>query len=235
MWLSCSWPCYVGGCSGGPRTLPSSLYASLAQSCNTWRDMNDIYDNIDSLYSILGAYTNPAAIALHNAVNRPGSFSDADMLTAGAGGLSIHEETMQMVMWAMLSSPLMMSNDLPSIPPESKALLLNTEILAVSQDTTSFTFNVTGDHTYCRNLNGSAIALAGLHQTSLGPPTPILLSPATLPTSSQLSNCLLPVHAGVSSWAFRDAIAHQDLPSGTQAACMAAQPGACLVIATPIA
>ena len=29
--------------------------------CNTARDMNDIYDNIDSLYDIIGAYTNPAA------------------------------------------------------------------------------------------------------------------------------------------------------------------------------
>ena len=37
-----------------------------------------------------------------------GYFSDADMLTAGAGGLSTVEEEMQMVMWALFNSPLIM-------------------------------------------------------------------------------------------------------------------------------
>lgn len=41
------------------------------------RDMNDIYDNIDSLYDIIGAYTQPAAILAHNAINGPGYFADA--------------------------------------------------------------------------------------------------------------------------------------------------------------
>ena len=39
--------------------------------------MNDIYDNIDSLYDIIGAYTQPAAILAHNAINGPGYFADA--------------------------------------------------------------------------------------------------------------------------------------------------------------
>jgi hypothetical protein len=47
------------------------------------------------------------------------------MLTAGAGGLSLVEETMQMVMWALFNSPLVMSNDLPNIDAASKKLLLN--------------------------------------------------------------------------------------------------------------
>jgi len=235
MSLSCSWPCYVGGCGGGPATLSPHLYAQLRDSCNTWRDFNDIYDNIDSLYNIIGAYTNPKAIALHNAVNAPGSFSDADMIAAGAGGLSLVEEAMQLVMWAMFSSPLIMSNDLPNIPAASKALLLNPELIAISQDVAlPGTFNVTGDHTYCKNLQGNRIALAGLHQTSLGPPTPIALSPAPTATSSQLSSCLLPAHAGVKAWAFRDVLKRADLEQGQGVQCMAAQPGVCLVVATPI-
>merc|ERR1711865_636718 len=105
-----------------------------------------------------------------------GYFSDADMLTAGAGGLSTVEEEMQMVMWALFNSPLIMSNDLPNIDPASKKLLLNKEIIAINQDVSHpGSFNVTDSHTFCKNLHGGAIALAGLHQTSLGPPTNITL------------------------------------------------------------
>jgi len=237
MWLSCSWPCYVGGCGGGMAKVGARVYSQLQQYCNTWRDFDDIYDNLESLYNVIGAYTNPDAIALHNAVNQPGSWSDADMLVAGAGGLSLVEETMQMVMWAMFSSPLMMSNSLRDIPEESKALLLNTEIIAINQDTSNpGTFNVTDDHTYCKNLAGGKIALAGIHQTSLGPPTLIVLSPNATDRSSRLSNCLLPIHAGVKEWTFRDNIMRLDMPSsnGTYVECLAGQPGVCLVTATPV-
>lgn len=234
LWLSCSWPCYEGGCGGGPATLNQSLYYSLQEYCNTWRDFNDMYDNIDSLYNIIGAYTNPRAIALHNSVNGPGSFNDADMISAGGGGLSIIEETMQMAMWAMLSTPLMMSNVLPNIAAESRALLLNDELLAINQDMTyPASFNVTGDHTYCRNLAGRAIALAGLHQTSLGPPTNITLSPRATATASPLADCILPEHAGVTRWRFRDAIKRVDAGEGSAVDCEAGQPGVCLVVATP--
>jgi alpha-N-acetylgalactosaminidase len=234
MWLSCSWPCYMGGCGGGPATLSQELYLQLREYCNTWRDFNDMYDNIDSLYNIIGAYTNPKAIALHNSVNGPGSFSDADMLAAGGGGLSAVEEAMQVVMWAMFATPMMLSNDLPNIPAETRALLTNPEIIAVNQDM-SFpaSFNQTDDHTYCRNLADNAIALAGLHQTSLGPPYNITLSPRTTPTSSRLSDCILPSHAGVTSWNFRDALKRADLAPGEAVDCLAGQPGVCLVIARP--
>jgi len=234
MWFSCSWPCYVGGCGGGPATLAPALYSALRANCNTWRDFNDMYDNIDSLYNVIGAYTNARAIALHNSVNGPGSFPDADMLAAGGGGLSVVEETMQLAMWAMLSTPLMMSNDLPNIAAESRALLLNDELLAINQDMAyPASFNVTGDHTYCRNLAGRAIALAGIHQTSLGPPTNITLSPRATAVASPLADCILPEHAGVTRWRFRDAIKRVDAGEGTLFDCEAGQPGVCLVVATP--
>jgi alpha-N-acetylgalactosaminidase len=37
-------------------------------------------------------------------------------------------------MWAIMASPLLMSVDLRTIRPEFKAILLNTEIIAVNQD-----------------------------------------------------------------------------------------------------
>ena len=42
IWFSCSWPCYMGGCGGGPATLPPSLYLQLRDNCNPWRDFNDM-------------------------------------------------------------------------------------------------------------------------------------------------------------------------------------------------
>ena len=39
-----------------------------------------------------------------------------------------------MAMFSMLASPLLMSNDLRSIPPESKAILLNKGIIEINQD-----------------------------------------------------------------------------------------------------
>ena len=160
------------------------------------------------------------------------------MLTAGAGGLSTVEETMQMVMWALFNSPLVMSNDLPNIDAASKKLLLNKEIIEINQDVSHpNTFNVTDTKTYCKNLANGVIALAGLHQTSLGPPTNITLSPARGVKSSRLSNCLLPaLHKakGVREWKFRDVINGIDLPTGTEVNCLAAQPGACLITATPV-
>ena len=68
----------MGGCGGGPATLPQELYYELRDNCNTWRDFNDMYDNVDSLYNIIGAYTNAKAIALHNSVAAPGSWNDAE-------------------------------------------------------------------------------------------------------------------------------------------------------------
>merc|ERR1712166_1021924 len=96
-------------------------------------------------------------------------------------------------------------------------------------------FNLTDSKTYCKNLAGNVIALAGLHQTSLGPPTNITLSPGNTSTSSRLSNCLLPVHAGVTSWKFRDVVKGVDLAAGSSVDCLAAQPGVCLITATPVA
>lgn len=56
---------------------------------------------------------------------------------------------------------------------------------------------------------------------------------AATATSSLLSDCLLPEHEGVKAWKFRDVLKGVDLPTGTSVSCLAAQPGACLVTASP--
>ena len=52
----------------------------------------------------------------------------------GNFGLSPAAERIQIGMWSMFSSPLLMSVDLRSVKPASKALLQNKRILAINQD-----------------------------------------------------------------------------------------------------
>lgn len=39
-----------------------------------------------------------------------------------------------MAIWAILASPLLMSNDLKNIRPEFREILINKEVIAVNQD-----------------------------------------------------------------------------------------------------
>jgi len=55
-------------------------------------------------------------------------------LIIGDYGLSRDEERVQMGLWAMFASQLLMSVDLRTINNASKALLLNRGVLAINQD-----------------------------------------------------------------------------------------------------
>lgn len=55
-------------------------------------------------------------------------------LVIGNFGLSHAQQESQMALWAIMASPLLMSNDLRDICPRSKQLLQNTRIIAISQD-----------------------------------------------------------------------------------------------------
>ena len=56
------------------------------------------------------------------------------MIVVGDFSLSYEQSKTQMSMWAMLSAPLMMSNDLRHLQPDFKAILLNKDVIAVDQD-----------------------------------------------------------------------------------------------------
>jgi alpha-galactosidase len=64
---------------------------------------------------------------------RPGFFNDFDMLEVG-NGMSATEDRAHFVMWAMMASPLLAGNDVRSMSAQTKAILLNREIIAVDQD-----------------------------------------------------------------------------------------------------
>eukprot|EP01102_Stenamoeba_stenopodia_P004982 TRINITY_DN15485_c0_g1_i1.p1 TRINITY_DN15485_c0_g1~~TRINITY_DN15485_c0_g1_i1.p1 ORF type:complete len:449 (+),score=58.88 TRINITY_DN15485_c0_g1_i1:71-1348(+) len=121
----CSWPAYIVG---------SANFTQIAEYCNGWRSYDDIQDSADSLYSIISWYGQNAVSQGINSASGPGAWNDADQLIIGDFGLSFSQMQLQMGLWAILASPMLMSNDLRRIDPSMVALLQNEEIIAISQD-----------------------------------------------------------------------------------------------------
>lgn len=138
IFYTCSWPVYFllsDTCNGTFSCVP---WKQVAAACNSWRVYRDIMDiwylpthagirNIIEFWA-----TNNATLTSLNAV---GAYNDPDMLLSGNGGLSDKQSVIQIVMWAMWSAPMLMSNDLSAISPTLLKTLLNEEIIAIDQDT----------------------------------------------------------------------------------------------------
>eukprot|EP00931_Biecheleriopsis_adriatica_P101704 TRINITY_DN76789_c0_g1_i1.p1 TRINITY_DN76789_c0_g1~~TRINITY_DN76789_c0_g1_i1.p1 ORF type:complete len:432 (-),score=70.60 TRINITY_DN76789_c0_g1_i1:22-1317(-) len=124
---SCSWPAYLGS---NESAKPFS--DMIAAGCNLWRNWNDIQCNWASLSSIIDHWGDYGAVLQTWA--GPGHWHDMDMLLIGAKCITQAEERTQMAIWSICASPLIMGNDLRSVPPESKQILLNKDAISVSQD-----------------------------------------------------------------------------------------------------
>lgn len=130
-------------CEWGGRS--PSLWARQAGG-QMWRVTGDVIDSwgdvlhnnwwglgIDSVLDI--------AVNLHEYAG-PGGWNDMDMLVIGlngkgsvqGSGASTNEYRTQMSMWSVLCSPLMIGCDVRTMTPETAALLMNREILAINQD-----------------------------------------------------------------------------------------------------
>jgi len=63
----------------------------------------------------------------------PDHWNDPDMLEVG-NGMSVLEDRSHFSLWAMLAAPLMAGNDLGHMPPATREILTNADVLAVDQD-----------------------------------------------------------------------------------------------------
>ena len=63
----------------------------------------------------------------------PGHWNDPDMLEVG-NGMSVSEDRAHFSLWAMLNAPLILGNDARNMSEETKAILLNKEVIALNQD-----------------------------------------------------------------------------------------------------
>lgn len=93
-----------------------------------WRTTSDISDRWQSVVWIMNA--NDA----HAGAAGPGHWNNPDMLEVGNGGMTLEEYRTHFSMWAMMAAPLITGNDLRSMSAETKAILLNPEVIAIDQD-----------------------------------------------------------------------------------------------------
>lgn len=63
----------------------------------------------------------------------PGHWNDMDMLEVGMG-MTQDEDRAHFSLWAMMNSPLIMGNDVRSMPDATRKILSNREVIAINQD-----------------------------------------------------------------------------------------------------
>ena len=95
---------------------------------NLWRTTEDISDRYDRM-SVIGFSQD----GLEKYAG-PGHWNDPDMLEVGNGGMKHDEYLTHMSLWALLAAPLLAGNDIRSMNDETKQILLNSEVIAVDQD-----------------------------------------------------------------------------------------------------
>ncbi|GCB79536.1 hypothetical protein scyTo_0018764 [Scyliorhinus torazame] len=95
-------------------------------------------------------------------------------LVIGNFGLSKNQQITQMALWAIMAAPLLMSNDLRNIDPDSKALLQNRYIIAINQDPLGIQgqrVNKLRDfELWSRPLAGGGYAYAVVNRAEIGGP-----------------------------------------------------------------
>lgn len=64
----------------------------------------------------------------------PDHWNDPDMLQVGNGGMTASEYRAHFSLWAIMAAPLMAGNDLRNMSADTKAILLNQDVIAVDQD-----------------------------------------------------------------------------------------------------
>ncbi|XP_047440750.1 alpha-galactosidase A [Mugil cephalus] len=162
---SCEWPLYEWS-----HQKPN--YTAIRETCNHWRNFDDVFDSWSSIKSILD-WT-----AAHQdtivPVAGPGGWNDPDMLVIGNFGLSHDQQESQMALWAIMAAPLLMSNDLRNICPRSKELLQNRRIIDISQDSLGIqgyqTAKLDSFEVWERPLSKKRLAVAVLNRQEIGGP-----------------------------------------------------------------
>ncbi len=96
---------------------------------NLWRTTGDIRDEWSSMIENVEKQVPAAPYA------GPGRWNDPDMLEVGNGHMTDEEYRTHMSLWALAASPLLAGNDICTMSPETRAILMNREVIAVDQDT----------------------------------------------------------------------------------------------------
>jgi alpha-galactosidase len=116
---------------------------------NSWRISGDIYDNYNRPDPACPCETYDCNLAgfrcnLLNIINkansvaqkaRSGGWNDLDILEVGNGGMTTEEYRTHYTMWVALRSPLLLGNDVTNMTQDTKDIIMNKEVIAISKDT----------------------------------------------------------------------------------------------------
>lgn len=103
---------------------------------NSWRTTGDITDKWSGKHGYSWGLTNivdmNAPLWPHAG---PGHWNDPDMLEVGNGAMTDVEYRSHFSLWAIMAAPLIAGNDVANMPPATREILTNREVIAVDQDT----------------------------------------------------------------------------------------------------
>ena len=97
-------------------------------SGNLWRTTGDIRDAWDSMIDNIEKQVPTAPYA------GPGHWNDPDMLEIGNGHMSDDEYRTHMSLWALSAAPLLAGNDIRTMTPVTRSILMNREVISIDQD-----------------------------------------------------------------------------------------------------
>jgi alpha-galactosidase len=141
---------------------------------NLWRIADDITDKWDNGTGYFHGIINCIDLNKDYAGNAaPGAWNDPDMLEIGNGGCTAEEYRTQMSTWSIMAAPLIAGNDIRTMSQATKDILLNSEVIAVNQDSagiqgTRIKAN-NGLEVWCKPLgseNGTTKAVALLNRNA---------------------------------------------------------------------
>ncbi|XP_076468477.1 alpha-N-acetylgalactosaminidase-like [Babylonia areolata] len=175
---SCEWPLYEYA-----HHLKVSDYQHIKNTCNIWRNFQDMEDIWDKVVQIIDYYG--ADSGSFSQVAGPGGFNDPDMLVVGDFGLSYYQQKAQFGMWAMFASPLFMSVDLRTITQEALDILKNKNVIAINQDPLGAQavrlYEIPNSiSVWMKPLSQNNTAIAFLNKDVQGRPTPLTVMLADL-------------------------------------------------------
>ena len=128
---------------------PGAWVTSVADS---WRVSDDITVNWNS---VVNNFDKNAFLAAYSS---PGHYNDMDMLQVGRG-LTAEEDKSHFSLWCIMSSPLLLGNNLTTMTASTKEILTNSELIAINQDVTGGQAHRVSDdgaglQVWAKNING---------------------------------------------------------------------------------
>jgi alpha-galactosidase len=120
----------------GPEEPPydESAYGAYAFDpavAGSWRTSGDI--GVPGNVDFAGVLRNLDWDAIHPFAATPGHWNDPDYLVPDAGMIPAEAQA-QFSLWAILAAPLMLSDDVRTMPPLTREMVTNREAIAIDQD-----------------------------------------------------------------------------------------------------